>query len=246
MRVSSRVPELVMSADNLDRRGPMPRLIYLHGFASSPQSGKVGFLSERLAEYGLPLQCPDLNDPDFSTLTVSRMIEQVEALVRRVPAEPVVLFGSSLGAFVALHLAERAARGDGVPLDRLQQLILLAPALEFGTSQTKLGAQGLAEWKRSGWLEMTHYAYGDIRRVHYELLADASRYDSFAVANTVPTLIVQGIRDDVVNPEMVKRFASSRPHVRMVMVDDGHQLGASLDRVWAETQACLGVDASAP
>lgn len=246
MPMSTRVPEHVVSADGLDRRRPMPRLIYLHGFASSPQSGKVGFLSERLAEYGLTLACPDLNEPDFSTLTVSRMIEQVEAQVRRLSSEPVALFGSSLGAFVALHLAERAARGDGVPLGRLQQLILLAPALEFGTSQTKLGAQGLAEWRRSGWLEMTHYAYGELRRVHYELFADASRYDPFSVVNTVPTLIVQGTRDDVVDPEMVRRFASSRPHVRLVMVNDGHQLGASLDRVWAESQTCLGLDVSAP
>ena len=223
----------------------MAHLLYLHGFASSPQSGKVRFLSDRLAEHGLTLRCPDLNDPDFSTLTVSRMIEQVEALVEQRPSEPVVLFGSSLGAFVALHLAERAARGEGMPSDQLQQLILLAPALEFGTDRGRLGERGLAHWKETGWLEMTHYAYGDVRRVHYELFADASRYDSFTVTNTVPTLIVQGARDDVVDPDMVVRFASSRPHVRVVMLDDGHQLGASLDRVWVESQVCLGLKSSA-
>lgn len=224
----------------------MPQLIYLHGFASSPQSGKVGFLSERLAPHGLTLRCPDLNEPDFSTLTVTRMIEQVEAEVRQRPTEQVVLFGSSLGAFVALHLAERAARGEGIAVDQLEHLILLAPAFEFGTSRTRLGEQGLAHWRETGWLEMTHYAYGNVQRVHYGLFEDASRYDSCAAVNTVPTLILQGRRDEVVDPEMVERFASSRPHVRLVMVDDGHQLEASLDRVWSESRECLGLDPSRP
>lgn len=240
-----RVSEQVVSVGGPHDGSQMAQLIYLHGFASSPQSGKVSFLSERLAEHGLTLHCPDLNDPDFSTVTVSRMIDQVEALIGQLPSEPVVLFGSSLGAFVALHVAERAARGEGMPPDQLDQLILLAPALEFGTDRTRLGGHGLAHWKETGWLEMTHYAYGDVQRVHYELFADASRYDSFTVTNTVPTLIMQGVRDDVVDPDMVSRFAASRRHVRLVMLDDGHQLGASLDRVWLESQASLGLNPSA-
>ena len=240
-----RVSEHVVSVAGRDDSRQMAHLIYLHGFASSPQSGKVSFLSDRLAEHGLRLHCPDLNDPDFSTLTVSRMIDQVEALLGQLPSEPVVLFGSSLGAFVALHLAERAVRGEGVPPDQLEQLILLAPALEFGTNRTRLGGHGLAHWQETGWLEMTHYAYSDVQRVHYELFANASRYDSSTVTNTVPTLIVQGARDDVVDPDMVVRFAAFRPHVRLVMLDDGHQLGASLDRVWLESQVCLGLDSSA-
>ena len=52
----------------------MRHLLYLHGFVSSPQSGKAAFLADRLAAHGLALTCPDLNLPDFSTLTVSRMI----------------------------------------------------------------------------------------------------------------------------------------------------------------------------
>lgn len=241
----ARVSEHVVSAAGSADGSQMPRLFYLHGFASSPRSGKVSFLADRLAAHGLTLRCPDLNEPDFSTLTVSRMIGQVEAEIEQLQPEPVVLFGSSLGAFVALHLAERASRGAGVPPEQLKQLILLAPAPEFGTNRTRLGEQGLAHWKQTGWLEMTHYAYGDVRQVHYELIADANQYDSFSVTNAVPTLILQGARDEVVDPDMVARFALSRPHVRLVMLDDGHQLGASLDRVWSESKLCLGLDPSA-
>ena len=41
---------------------------------------------------------------------------------------------------------------------------------------------------------------------------------------------------------MVERFATPRPHVRLVMLDDGHQLKESLDRVWAETASFLGLE----
>ena len=221
----------------------MRHYLYLHGLASSPQSGKAKFLAERLSRFQQTLHCPDLNQPDFSTLTVSRMIGQVESTICERPPAPVVLFGSSLGGLVAVHVAERGAAGHGRPVDRL---VLLSPALEFGTSRTRLGSEGWDRWRETGWLEMTHHAYGDIRRLHYELLLDASQYDSFATVNTVPTLIVQGRHDDVVDPRRVERFAASRPHVRLVIVDDDHKLHANLDRVWSETQAFLDLDPTAP
>ena len=216
----------------------MPHLFYLHGFASSPASTKVQFLAARLAEQGHVLHCPDLNEPDFTTLTITRMMDQVEHAVRALSPGGVVLVGSSLGAFVALHLAERLA---GDPTHPVERLILLAPALEFGTPRTRMGEVGLDAWREKGWLETMHYASGEVRRVHYGLYEDASRYDAFGVSTPVPTLVLQGRHDDVVDPESVARFASSRPHVTLVMLDDGHQLGDSLERVWAETQQVLGL-----
>jgi hypothetical protein len=51
-------------------------VFYLHGFASSPKSTKVGYFSERLHEHGVDVRCPDFNQPDFATLTMTRMLEQ--------------------------------------------------------------------------------------------------------------------------------------------------------------------------
>ena len=215
----------------------MEHFLYLHGIASSPQSGKATFLTNRLAAHQLTLNCPDFNLPDFSTLTVTRMIRQIEDnLSSREPAQ-VVLFGSSLGAFVALHLTE--CLGSTWP--RIDRMVWLAPALEFGSSRAGFGDERLVRWQETGWLETPHYGYGGNRRVHYELFADASRYDSFATRNTVPTLILQRRQDDVVDPGMVQQFVRHRPHVQLVMLNDGHQLTASLDRVWLETRAFLGL-----
>src|SRR5713226_6033473 len=79
-------------------------VIYLHGFASSAHSGKATYLGERLQERGVQFLAPDLNFPDFSTLTVTRMLAQTRELLEKVK-EPVTLIGSSLGAFVVVNAA---------------------------------------------------------------------------------------------------------------------------------------------
>ena len=210
-------------------------VIYLHGFASSPASSKAMFLKNRFLANGFTFNCPDLNQPDFGTMTVSRMVKEVQAITEMLPEGPVVLCGSSLGAFVALHASERVS-------SRINQLILLAPAFDFGRRPVgDLGEEGMARWKDEGWWTFTHYATMQSQRVHYELFRDATEYDSFGIRSVVPTLIVQGHYDTVVDPIMVERFSATRPHVDLVLVDDDHQLGASLDRIWAETVRCLSI-----
>ncbi len=75
------------------------RFVWLHGFASGPSSSKGQFVRERLAERGVDLLIPDLNDRSFFFLTVTRMLAQTDELVEK--TRPVVLFGSSLGGYAA-------------------------------------------------------------------------------------------------------------------------------------------------
>ena len=219
----------------------MRHFFYLHGLASSPGSGKARYLAEQFAARGLELHCPDLNQPDFATLTTSRMIGQVADALRHLPPAPAVLIGSSLGGFVALHLAERAP--SELPAHPVERLVLLAPAFDFGAPGMRARqADWLAGWRRDGWTEVQHHGYGEARRLHFDLVADAARYDSFAARTAVPTLVMQGRADEVVDPAMVQRFAEARPHVRLVLLDDDHRLAASIDRIWTETAAFLRLD----
>src|SRR3989442_15983624 len=73
----------VMAAGDLPRipLAPSPnpllsgqmRYLWLHRFSGSPGSGKGPFLRERPTERGARLEIPDLNQPAFRDLTVTRM-----------------------------------------------------------------------------------------------------------------------------------------------------------------------------
>ena len=177
-------------------------VFYLHGFASSTKSSKAAFFASKLASHGAALHAPDLNQPDFSTLTVSRMLEQVDRAIDAWPDGPVALIGSSLGGFVAVQAAlQRPAR--------VQRLVLLAPALDFGGNRMReIGGHSLEDWKRTDSLEVFHYGYGRMIPVHYELYEDARRYDSYNAALAMPVQVFQGRRDTSVDPGTVERWSA--------------------------------------
>ena len=207
---------------------------YLHGFASGAGSSKARWLASQLAPLGVELRCPDFILPDFSSLTVTRMIADVERWMEADGAGPVALFGSSLGALVAYHAA--------VANPRVERLILLAPALDIAPSLRRgLGGTKVDEWQRDGSLEVFHYGFNEARRVNYTLFEDCERYDPFTTPLAIPILIVQGRRDESVDPAMVERFAAARPNVQLHMVDDDHQLIASLPFIWEQSRRFLGL-----
>jgi uncharacterized protein len=210
-------------------------VFYLHGFASSAQSSKAGFFRTRFAERGITLQTPDLNEPDFSTLTISRMIDQVRRGIEDAGPGPIVLIGSSLGGFVAVETAVRNP-------DRVDRLVLLAPALDFRADRVgDLGDRGLDAWRATDTLNVFHHAYGRIVPLHYELFADAQRYDPLNARVDVPIQIFQGRADTAVSPDTVERWARARPNAELHLLDDDHQLHASLERIWTETARFLAL-----
>jgi uncharacterized protein len=215
---------------------PVRHVIYLHGFASSPASTKARWFGRALARHSLEIACPDLNQPAFETLTVTRMIEQAHAAIRSAPAEPVALIGSSLGAFVAL-LAAAADRGG-----RVDRLVLLAPALDFGGNRLRdLGGHGIAEWRARGSLTVFHHGDGVPRDVGFALYEDAAAHDALAVPLPVPALVFQGRHDQSVNPAMVEAWAAGQSKVDLRLLDDDHQLTASMETIWPEVERFLGL-----
>jgi pimeloyl-ACP methyl ester carboxylesterase len=214
-------------------------VVYLHGFASSAGSSKAAYLGERLRACGVDFQAPDLNLPDFTTLTVTRMLEQTGALIDRVSA-PITLVGSSLGGFVAVNAAVKWP-------DRVSRLVLMAPALDFSDSGLRgPGGADVAEWKRTGSLNVFHFAYGRMMPIHYALYDDARRYDAMRARIDMPVMVFQGRRDTAVDPVTVEQWSRARPNVELHMLDDGHQLTASIEYIWEEMKRFLNLTASTP
>jgi hypothetical protein len=211
-------------------------VFYLHGFASSPRSTKVGYFSERLRERGVELHCPDFNEPAFETLTISRMLEQLGAELRGLENGSVALIGSSLGGTLAIL----AAAAFPAKIDRL---VLLAPAVMFAKpGHHLLPPERIDEWRRRDALPFFHYAFNEERDLRFAFYEDSLRHDPFNAVIPQPVLVFQGLRDASVDHHTVEAFARTRPNLTLSLLDDDHQLIASLPRMWSDIAPFLGFE----
>ena len=207
------------------------RYVWLHGFASGPSSGKGQFVRARLEEHGLHLAIPDLNEPSFFDMTMSRMLSQVDVLAQG--EGPLVLFGSSLGGFTA---ATWAATRPG----RTAALVLLAPAFDLAPRwAARMGPTELAKWRAQGRFAFDHYARGKKEDLSWAFLDDAAKYTPYPLPDC-PTLVIQGKRDDVVDPAVASEFTRRMPRAQLVELDQGHELNADLAGLWRIIDVYLG------
>jgi len=208
-------------------------VFYLHGFASSPKSTKVQYFMDALAARGVQVRCPDFNAPDFRTMTMTRMLEQLDAELAKAPS-PATLIGSSLGGTLAILAAGKFG-------SRVDRLVLLAPAVMFGDPDHHLlPREEIARWKDRGEHEFFHYALGGPRALSYDFYEDSLKYQAFGTLFAQQTLIFQGTRDALIDWRDVQRFAATRPNVSLTLLDDDHQLISSLPRIWKDVQPFLG------
>lgn len=206
-------------------------LIYLHGYATTPDYVQARDFATRLAEHGQALHTPDLNVPDFNHLTLTAMLEKTADVVRALPPGPVGLIGASMGGATALHFADRYR---GAEADRITKLMLLAPALELAAGFRAMvgGDEGLARWRETDALEVFHYAYAETRPMHYGLYADLTQYDSAATDVRVPTLIFHGSHDEAVDYRQSVNYAATRPWVELRLLDSDHQMLDQTDTIF--------------
>jgi hypothetical protein len=211
-------------------------VLYLHGFASSPQSTKATYLAERCQRHGLTLRAPDFNQPDFSTLTLTRMLDQLDGELPPLGGTPVTLVGSSLGGALAVLAAKRFG-------PRVGHLVLLAPAVMFAKpGHHLLPPERLDDWRRLGAIPFFHYADRVERPLNYTFYEDSARYDPFTTVFAQPAIVFQGVRDRAVDPEIVKDFADARRNVSLTLLEDDHSLVVSLPRIWDGMSRFLGLE----
>ncbi len=211
-----------------DATGP-DGFVYLHGFASSPSSFKASRIVPELRARGWSVATPDLNQDDFSSLTISRALRQIRRHLR----DRTILIGSSLGGYLAALLQQND--------HRVVATVLMAPAFDFvARLRERHGAATLEAWARDDAIEVDHYGYGRPASIRYELVIDAEKYPP-RPALRVPTYVLQGRNDDVVPAAMVAETIATAPRnlVTYEEVEDDHALAETVDRA-ARASAAFG------
>jgi uncharacterized protein len=140
-----------------------PVILYLHGFTSGPQSGKVQALAARMAARGLSdrLIAPQLPASPHAAIALA------DTLIARVGAggTALTLVGSSLGGFYVTWLAEKLSL----------KAVLINPAVVAAIELERyLGPQ---TWLYSGKpFEFTRQHIDELRALEVPHLADPSHY----------------------------------------------------------------------
>jgi predicted esterase YcpF (UPF0227 family) len=177
------------------------RCLYLHGFASGPESTKGVAFAEDFGRRGVEVERLDLRVPSLEHLRPSAIIDHVvEAIGDR---GPVVLIGSSLGGLTAARVAARSSS--------VRALVLLAPAFRLIERwRERLGEEAWQAWQRDGWLAIHDHATKREARVDFGFAADAMALDAMDGGwppPVVPTWVAHGRGDDTVDIALSRAWA---------------------------------------
>lgn len=207
------------------------RIVYLHGFASGPQSRKARFFRDRWLSRSVDVTVPDLAEGHFRELTISG---QLRVIKQAVGGEPAVLVGSSLGGYLAALFAARHPA-------QVEKLVLLAPAFAFPRRwSAEMDPARLRTWRETGTLMVHHYASGTEQPVGYQLVEDAQQYEDYPLVRQ-PTLILHGDQDTVVPLALSESFVEHSPQALLRRLHTDHEMTGALDEIGAESDRFLGV-----
>jgi pimeloyl-ACP methyl ester carboxylesterase len=192
-------------------------------------------LRHRWHERGRDLELLDLRVPDRERLRLSAMIDVVRGALG--PNDRAIAIGSSLGGLTMARTAEREAR--------IVATLLIAPAFRIVERwRRRLGEHDWETWRAKGTMAYDdHTTKGGKLNVDFGLMIDAENVDEqpgkLWPDVRVPTTVVQGQRDETVDPELARTFAATRKNVRLVETDDDHSMLASLDVIDAELERLI-------
>lgn len=208
--------------------------LYLHGFASAPQSTKAIYLRDRFHELNQSLLIPDLNQNDFFSLMLTRQIQQCENILSNYPGDWIII-GSSFGGLTATWLAQHNIA--------IKQLVLLAPAFYFLQYwERQLGPEQLHQWQQIGSIDVYHYGVQRSVPLSYLFWQDASQYNESDLQRDLPTLIFHGINDDIIHIQSSHQYSQSKTHCELVALDSDHALTDVMDEIWERTQHFLHLE----
>ncbi|WP_018699639.1 alpha/beta hydrolase [Amorphus coralli] len=222
------------------RTGATPAVLWLGGFMSDMGGTKAVALDEWGRDTGRAVTRFDYSGHGesggrFEDGTISKWLEEAEAVFDAFCTGPTILVGSSMGGWIALLLARRLKQK--ATADRLAGMVLIAPAADFTErlmwasfpDEVKRTIQDEGVWHRPS-------PYGEAPYPITRALIEDGRlnllYDSGPIETACPVHILQGVQDEDVPwshvTDLVTRLA--RDDVVLTLVKDGdHRLSRPQD-----------------
>ena len=221
----------------LQQEGSGPTIVWLGGYRSDMRGTKAEHLGAFAAREGLAYLRFDYSghgesDGRLEDGTISRWTDEAAAIVEARTAGPLILVGSSMGAWIALRLARHWAKDPG----RLAGLLLLAPAPDFTARLVEPSLTGpeCQALDRDGFIARPS-EYSDEPTIYTKaLLEDGGRAAVMdgPIVTGCPVRIIQGMADPDVPHTHALELVSHLPGdgVTLTLVADGdHRLSRPED-----------------
>lgn len=221
------------------RTGRAPGVVWLGGYKSDMLGTKAEALDAWAGEAGHAFLRHDYSGHGefggaFRDGTISLWLEQSLGVFRAMTEGPQILVGSSMGAWIALRMAQELNRaGEG---DRLAGLLLLAPAPDFTSVlvEPKLSDANRRDLEEKGYMEEPS-EYSDEPYVYTRALFEDGRKNLVldgVIDTHCPVHILQGKADPDVPFAHAMRLAEHLPadDVTISLIGDGdHRLSRPQD-----------------
>lgn len=210
-----------------------PTLLWLCGFKSSMDSEKATALSDWTRQRGLGCLRFDysghgLSEGRFEDGTVSRWLKEAES-VARLAATPMVLVGSSMGGWIALHLARHLAATSLAPT----AIVMIAPAWNMTSLMWDNASRDARETLLREGVYLRPSAYGAPYPITRALIEDGARHLFDDIVHLdMPIRVIHGQQDrDIPWGHSLSLMDRVRGHdMRLTLVKDGeHRLSRPQD-----------------
>lgn len=221
------------------RNGRTPGAVWLGGYRSDMLGTKAAALDDWAAETGHALLRHDYSGHGesggaFADGTISLWLRQSLAVFRQRTVGPQILIGSSMGAWIALRMAQELHRaGEG---ERLAGLLLLAPAPDFTVElmEPRLTDAHRRDLAEKGFIE-EHSDYSPEPDIYTRALFEdglKNRVLQGMIDTHCPVHILQGMEDPDVPYAHALKLVEHLPadDVTLTLVRDGdHRLSRPQD-----------------
>ncbi len=187
---------------------PMAVLLCLHGFAGDKYSTVIEAVAERFSAHMqvLTFDWPAHGDSkaDPSMLTVDRCLEDLDTMIGYInehyPGLPLYAFATSFGGYLLLKYHAREP-------EVFDRIILRSPALDMPeVVRHFMDDETYKAWEKGGTVD---FGLERPLPLTIEFLRELRRHGAAlgSIADSERFMIIQGDKDDVVSPDLARRFA---------------------------------------